>query len=70
VMHREGVIIDDLDRFALPQLAEIQVPADVHYTAGICHARRASRQKHRVNAEAELSLRFQGTISRESLLCQ
>ena len=32
VMHREGVIIDDLDRFALPQLAEIQVPADVHYT--------------------------------------
>ncbi|MEP7271376.1 MAG: hypothetical protein ABI882_07710 [Acidobacteriota bacterium] len=31
-MRDESVAIDDLYRFALPQLAEIQVPADVHYT--------------------------------------
>ena len=28
----EGLAIDDLYRFALPQHAQIQVPADVHYT--------------------------------------
>jgi lysophospholipase L1-like esterase len=32
MMRDEGVATDDLYRFALPQLAEIQVPADVHYT--------------------------------------
>jgi len=31
VMQRQGVAIDDLYGFALPQLAEIQLPANVHF---------------------------------------
>lgn len=32
VMREEGVAIDDLYAFAMPRLAEIGKPADVHYT--------------------------------------
>ena len=31
VMKKHGVAIDDLYAFALPQLAEIQLPANVHF---------------------------------------
>jgi acyl-CoA thioesterase-1 len=31
VMKKNGVAIDDLHAFALPKLAEIQLPANVHF---------------------------------------
>ncbi len=30
-MHQAGIPIDDLYTFALPRLAELQVPEDVHF---------------------------------------